>query len=200
MRLPALFLSLLVAATSCAPSPPNAGTTTSAAVAAAAAPTTVVYLVRHAEKVDASRDPALSPAGDVRAVALGEALRDAGVQAVVTTQYQRTQLTAAPLARSRALTAEVVEAGGGTATHAAEVARVVRERHAGETVLVVGHSNTVPAIVAALGGPALPELCDAEYSRLFVLVLDGNRARLTRARYGAPDAPDAAGCAAMRAR
>jgi len=81
------------------------------------------------------------------------------------------------------------------------VARVVRERHAGETVLVVGHSNSVPAIIAALGGPKLPELCDAEYSRLFVLVIDGSGpARLTRASYGAPDAPDAAGCAAMQSR
>ena len=201
MRPAALLVSLLVAAAaSCAPSSPNGGSTASAAATAAVAPSTVVYLVRHAEKVDASRDPLLSAAGEARAAALAEALRDAGVQAVVTTQYQRTRLTAAPLTRSRGLTPEVVEAGTG-ATHAAEVARVVRERHASETVLVVGHSNSVPAIIAALGGPKLPELCDAEYSRLFVLVIDGSGpARLTRASYGAPDAPDAAGCAAMRSR
>ena len=177
-----------------------------ASAACAAAPraerarATVVYLVRHAEKADTTRDPALSAAGEARAQALSAALQDAGVQAVVTTQLRRTALTAAPLARSRALTPEVVETSA--QAHPEAVARLVRERHAGKTVLVVGHSNTVPAIVGALGGPRLPDLCDAEYSRLFVLVLDGDApARLARTHYGAADPPGAGECAAaMRAR
>ena len=67
-------------------------------------------------------------------------------------------------------------------------------------MLVVEHSNTVPAVIAALGGPALHDLCDGQYASLFVLVLpaDGGAARLVRATYGAADAPDAGACAAMR--
>lgn len=44
-------------------------------------------------------------------------------------------------------------------------------RHAGRTVLMVGHGNTIPAIITALGGPKLADLCDAQYSMLFTLVI-----------------------------
>jgi hypothetical protein len=76
-------------------------------------------------------------------------------------------------------------------------------------VLVVGHSNTVPAIVAALGGPRLPDLCDASYATMFVVRpaappagagpaagAPNAGAAVVRAQYGRPDAPDAAACAA----
>ncbi|MEJ7809335.1 MAG: histidine phosphatase family protein [Gemmatimonadaceae bacterium] len=160
------------------------------------APDTVVLLVRHAEKaVEPGNDPSLSVAGEARAKALAEALRDAGVQAIVTTQLKRTRLTAQPLAESLKLTPEVVPAGG--AAHADSVAAAVR-RHAGHTVLVVGHSNTVPAIIAALGGPKLPDICDAEHANLFVVVIpEGGPARLVRSRYGTADTVAAGACAAM---
>jgi hypothetical protein len=65
-------------------------------------------------------------------------------------------------------------------------------------VLVVGHSNTVPAIIAALGGPKLPDLCDAAYSNLFLLHLpaDGSAPRLVRSQYGVADPPGADRCTA----
>ena len=147
----------------------------------------VVVLVRHAEKAaEPAGDPALSPAGVARSQALAAALRDAGVTAILTTQYRRTRDTAQPLAQARGIAAEVVSAASGEA-HAQEVAAAVR-RHAGGVVLVVGHSNTVPAIIAALGGPRLPDLCDAAYAELFVLTPGAGQARLVRARYGAEDA------------
>lgn len=164
-----------------------------------AAPITVV-LVRHAEKAaEGGSDPLLSPAGEERARALALALRDAGVSAIVTTQLKRTQLTAAPLATERRLTPEVVQAGGAVPAHARAIADAVR-RHAGQVVLVVGHSNTVPAIIGALGGPKLPDLCDSEYGSLFIVTLPASgRARLIRSRYGAEDVKDA-GCASMQER
>jgi broad specificity phosphatase PhoE len=80
------------------------------------------------------------------------------------------------------------------ATHAAAVAQLIRARYAGKTVLVVGHSNTIPAIIAALGGPALPDLCDSAYGNLFTLHLPpAGTVRLEHKHYGAPD-PPAAGC------
>lgn len=167
--------------------------------APSAAPATLVLLVRHGEKAAApADDPPLSDAGRARAQALAAALADARVSAIVVSSRRRTLDTAAPLAAARRLTPEVVPIGGSTTEHVAAVAAAVR-RHAGGVVLVVGHSNTIPAIVAALGGPRLPDLCDASYATLLALELPADGApRLVRAAFGAPDPADAATCAAMR--
>ena len=156
---------------------------------------TVVLLVRHAERAaEPGPDPALSPAGEARAQALAAALADAHVGAILTTQLRRTQLTAAPLARALGLTPVVIETGRDVAEHARAVTDTVRRRFAGRTVLVVGHSNTVSAIVAALGGPAIAAPCDTEFANLWVLVLRSGEVSLVRSSYGAPDPPPPADC------
>jgi len=164
-----------------------------------AAPPTVVLLVRHAEKAaQPPQDPPLSEAGLARAQALVAVARDAGVSAIITTQYERTRKTAEPTAAALHITPEVVDAGP-VAQHAKAVADQIL-KHAGGTVLVVGHSNTVPAIVAALGAPKPRDLCDSEYDQLFVLVIgDAGPPRLIRSRYGAASADDLA-CTAMQPR
>ncbi len=156
----------------------------------------LVILVRHAERAAApTNDPGLTEAGAQRAADLLATLKDAGVTAIVTTHLQRTQLTAGPIATARALTPIVVRAGGPTQAHVDSVAAVVKRRPAGDVVLVVGHSNTIPAIVGSLGGPRLPDLCDSEYSTLFILEYPAaGPPRLVRAKYGAPDPPNADGC------
>lgn len=155
----------------------------------------LVLLVRHAEKaLEPGDDVPLTDAGRARAAALADALAHARVDAIVTTQFRRTKDTAGPLAQRLHLTPRVVEAGTDTRAHARAVADAVRG--AGRTVLVVGHSNTVPAIIAALGGPPLEELCESDYDTLFVLALPpGGEPGLTQSRYGAPDPPDASDCA-----
>ncbi len=157
--------------------------------------TTTVIVVRHAERAtEPAADPVLSPAGEARAAALADALTHARVTGIVSTPYQRTRLTAAPLARSSGITPVVVATRGG-APHARIVADTVRALFHGGTVLVVGHSNTVPAIIAALGGPTLPDLCETEYATMFVLVLrPGAEPSLTRARYGPEDPAPGASC------
>jgi broad specificity phosphatase PhoE len=183
VRLPALLATLLFVGAGLLPS-------------AAAAQT--VILVRHAEKAtEGGSDPALSAAGEARARALADALRDAGVTAVVTTELKRTQQTAHPLAAARGLTPQVVATrSGDAAAHAGAVAEAVR-RHKQGVVLVVGHSNTVPAIIGALGASRLPPICDAEYANLFIVTLDpAGSARLIRSRYGEPDPANAAECGA----
>jgi hypothetical protein len=83
------------------------------------------------------------------------------------------------------------------AQNAAVIAAAVR-RHVGGVVLIVGHSNTVPDIVAALGADRPEEICDAEYDRMeIVTVQPGGGARLIESRYGMPTAV-AAGCRSMR--
>lgn len=144
-----------------------------------------VYLVRHAEKGTLpANDPPLTAAGQARAEALATALADAGVTSVLTTQLLRTRETARPLAARLGLTPHVVGVAGAARDHAAEVARAVRALPPG-AVLVVGHSNTVPLIIEALGGPVLAAICDAAYANLYVLQLgaDGH-ATLVRAEYG----------------
>lgn len=161
----------------------------------------LVFIVRHAEKANASdQDPPLSVIGRERAVALSVALRDAGVSDVIVTPRKRTHETAAVLTEARQLTAHVVPFGASTPDHAAAVAAAVR-RAKGGTVLVVGHSNTVTLIIAALGGPRLPELCDAEYSNLFIVRLPARGSpTFVRAHFGAPDPADAGTCAAASMR
>ena len=168
----------------------------------AATPAPLVLVVRHAEKAAVpGDDPPLSAAGEARARDLAAALADAGVTAIVTTQWRRTGLTAAPLAAARRLTPTVVPtAGPDVAAHARAVAAAARR--VGGTVLVVGHSNTVGAIVAALGGPAGVRLCDAQYATLHAVApaaAPGAPARVVRASYGAPDPAVDAQCAAVMA-
>lgn len=151
----------------------------SAAVLAQSA--TTVIVVRHAEKIDDSADPALSETGNARARALADALTDAGVTAIITTQYERTRRTAAPLSDRLGVAPVVVAASG--RSHVDDVAAHVRNLAAG-TVLVVGHSNTVPAIIRALGGPDVGEIADTSYDDLFVLTLSEEGTRLIRTRYG----------------
>jgi broad specificity phosphatase PhoE len=173
-RLPLCTMLVLVLLQACASAPAATGATEVL---------TTVIVVRHAEKVDDSSDPALSPAGLARATALADVLRDAGVQAIYTTQYQRTRDTAAPLARLLGLAPVIVETGGAAADHGRAVAATVLAQEPGRTVLVVGHSNTVPAIVRGLGATDTGAIADDEYHNLFIVQIAGSGVRLIRARY-----------------
>ena len=162
-----------------------------------APPATVVIVVRHAERAPGSGDPPISEAGQARARALADIGKAAGVSAVITTQLQRTRQTAQPLFEALGITPTVVNTQSDVAKHAADVAAAVRQ-FAGKTVLVVGHSNTVPAIVAALGGPKYADLCEPEYDSLITLVIDAEGgARAVRTRFGAATPVDAS-CASRR--
>ena len=155
------------------------------------APTTVI-LVRHADRADQpAGDPPLTSAGRERARDLAMALRDAGVQAIVTTQFGRTKATAEPLARLIGLVPEVIPDTG--SRHARDVARAILEKHAGETVLVVGHGHTVPAIIAELGARRPAPICETVYDNLYVVTVpERGPPRVIRLRYGAPSSR--AGC------
>jgi len=174
-------------------------TLTVAPAAAAQSPATTVILVRHAEKADEpGADPALSPAGEARARALADALRDAKIAAVLTTPYKRTNLTAAPLAKAVGVAPVVVPVSGGLAGYGKAVADMIRNDYAGRTVVVVGHANTIPAVIMALGGPTVSDLCEGEYSTMYTLTLNGSAApKLDTRHYGASDATGAASCHTM---
>ena len=145
-----------------------------------------VYLVRHAEKVDASTDPLLSEAGQARAAALSTALAEAHPDHIFTSPLQRTRLTAAPTAEYHSVTIEPVGFEGGTPAHVAAIAARVRALPDDAVVLVVGHSNTIPLIARALGYTEAADMADCEYDRMTMLHLMGDAAHGMVSRYGAP--------------
>lgn len=121
----------------------------------------LIVAVRHAEKVDDSRDPALSPAGEARAVALAEALADLGIDRVLSSDYIRTRDTATPTAEAAGVDLELYDPRDIPAL--AAMLRAAPE----DAILVVGHSNTTPALVAALSGQPTDPMPDDEYDRLY---------------------------------
>ena len=146
---------------------------------------TVVYLVRHAEKMDAEssadpKNPHLNDDGVRRANALVPLLADAGVTAIYSTDYLRTVQTVEPLAEHLGLEIETYDPGD-----LAGFARMLRSNPG--RVVVSGHSNTTPPLVALLGGePGAPIDEAGEYDRLYVLVIDGERTTTMLLRYGTP--------------
>ncbi len=143
------------------------------AMAQAAQPLTV-YLVRHAEKQDdGTRDPDLSEAGQVRAGNLAVLLSRAGIQHVFSTEYRRTQQTAAPLAAQLGLTVQPYNP---------------RDLHAFAQqllklqgpVLVVGHSNTTPQLAQLLSAEPVEGLSEQAYDRLYQVTVNGPHRHLHR--------------------
>ncbi len=124
----------------------------------------VFVVVRHAEKVaDGSKDPPLTDAGRQRAASLAAALREVPLVAAYATPFRRTRETAQPAADAHGLQLLDYDAG----TSAPELAATLRRAHPSGTVLVVGHSNTVPEIVSALCGCAVAPIDESRYGDLF---------------------------------
>ncbi len=158
----------------------------------------MVILVRHAEKAAVpGDDPPLSDLGTARAAALAQALAASPPTAIIVSSRQRTALTAAMVSSQTRVAPQVVSLDGGGAAHIAAVVAAVRKQQG--VVLVVGHSNTTPAIIKALGGPSLPDICDATYSHFFVFTMANGAqpAALTMSQYGAAEAAPPTSCVGM---
>lgn len=124
-----------------------------------------VFVVRHAEKVDESKDPALSSQGQKRAQDLARLLRDADIKHIFVTEYQRTQMTAAPLAASLQLTPKQYAAKESSA-----LAPLVQQENS--NVLIVGHSNTLIDILKSFGIQNAKPVADDEFDRLVIVHLN----------------------------
>ena len=152
------------------------------ALANGAPQVTTVVLVRHAEKAGPSGDVPLSEVGLARAAELSRVLAGVKFDAIYTTPYLRTRGTANPVAEKAGLKPVEITTG---ATYAADMAKIIRDKHAGGTVLIVGHSNTTRDVIKALGGD-IPEIVDSQYDDLFVVtLLDGKAVNVLPLRYGA---------------
>ncbi len=146
-----------------------------------------VIIVRHAEKADASADPLLSAAGQARAQALAAELADDHPSVILTSPLQRTILTAAPTADYHSVTSEAVQLNAGIQAHLAAIVAKVEAAPDDATILIVGHSNTVPLIARALGYAEAADMPECEYDRLTTLHLMGvGSAHGMVSRYGEP--------------
>lgn len=127
----------------------------------------IVFLVRHAERAAISgrvpSDTGLSREGKARAESLATALKDAKIAAIYTTEYKRTRETAAPVAQSSGIRPEVVSAGDLRPL-------IAKIKGARGNVLVVGHSNTLPQIINALGAFDRVAVAESDYDNLFLVV------------------------------
>ena len=167
MRLLALLACMLLAACASTPRADDAGTS--------------FIVVRHAEKVDASRDPDLSARGHARAQALAARLGDAKLVALYATEFKRTGQTIAAVAATHDLPVTPYAADEAASTLAARL----RAAHPSGTVLIAGHSDTVPGIVAALCECEAAEMPDHEYDRLSIVrITPGQPPALDVSRYG----------------
>jgi broad specificity phosphatase PhoE len=148
------------------------------------ASSTTIIVIRHAEKDTSvsTTDPPLTAAGQARAEQLaqmfGEAKNLGHVDAIYVSPALRNRLTAAPLAKRLGIPATVVSADDPKG-----LARKALREHRGGRVLIVGHSDTVPQIVAALSdNSAIPEIGDEEYGTMYIVTVprigDANLLRL----------------------
>jgi broad specificity phosphatase PhoE len=167
----AMLLSSILFAAGCATSPPpdDGGV--------------LFIVVRHAEKAkDDPDNPSLSTTGQTRAAALAQRLADQPLSAVYATEFRRTQQTAQPTASAHGLPVSAYYAKGA----ANETAARWKQQHARGAVLVVGHSNTVPDLVAALCACSVAPMDDTEYDRLSLVRIDARgEATLDVQTYGA---------------
>jgi len=141
-----------------------------------------VYAVRHAEKVltDKDEDPPLARAGKKRARDLARALASVRLKAIYVTEYRRTQETAAPVAKAAGLAPVQADSEGMKA-----LARLIRSRHGEEAVLVVGHSDTLPALLKTLGVKDSVAVSEMDYDNLFIVDHGkGGAARMHWLHYG----------------
>ena len=136
----------------------------------------VVFIVRHAEKASTGgNDPDLSIQGQKRADALAHILKDSKITSVFVTEFKRTQETVAPTARAAQVSPIVIPANDIEAL-------VEKLRDLKGNALVVGHGNTIPDLLRALGIATTVSIPEDDYTEIFAVLL-GDAPQLLRLHY-----------------
>lgn len=125
------------------------------------------FLVRHAEKKEGGSDPRLSDIGIARAERLGQIFRKLELDAIYSSDYHRTKDTSEPTARQHKMETTIYDARDQTASFVH-----YQEFGLNKNVLVVGHSNTIPALLNYLTQTEkYPSMPHEQYDRLFIVSL-----------------------------
>ena len=153
--------------------------------------TTTIIFVRHAEKAQTpADDPGLSEAGKRRVAELTRQLKDAdvvaGIDAIYSTPFRRTQETAQPIADALDLPINTYDPSDDEA-----VLERILKNHKGKIILVVGHSNTVPVLIANLGASKkVPPIQEDEYDNIYLISIPWfGKTKTIRMRFGEPYIP-----------
>ncbi len=156
----------------------NSNNTSQAEVQEVDTNTTVVYLTRHAEKAKSpGRNPELAPKGKQRAKALADKLADIKFDQIYSTPYHRTKMTAGPIAEQQKL--EITEYN----VPANLLASKILKLHDKQNTLVVGHSNTVPKLIQALGVDEKVYIGHEQYGDLFIIEIKNGKSSLTKTNF-----------------
>jgi phosphohistidine phosphatase SixA len=149
-----------------------------------------VILVRHAERQDTSADSPLSAAGLARSQKLAEMFAAAGIKAIYTSQFLRTKQTAEPLAKQLGITLTAVPLQSKKSNPREVSEETLRQlvdkimERAGETSLVVGHSNSVPEVIRMLGGDTVPVIDEKKFDDLFIVTIYAKgKAKVVQLKY-----------------
>ncbi len=159
-------------------------------VAQSETPVTRIYIVRHAEK-EAGKDPALTSEGIIRAGDLMRALKNESVQKIYVSRTRRSQMTGDSMR---------IQLGIDTVHYTADtlcdnlISTIMEHRDFGKTILIIGHSNTIPKIIRKLGVLDYPQadLPDNEFDNLFLVTYKKEKAIVKVMKYGAKSEASAA--------
>lgn len=159
-------------------------------VAQSETPVTRIYIVRHAEK-EAGKDPALTAEGIIRAGDLMRALKNESVQKIYVSRTRRSQMTGDSMR---------IKLGIDTVHYTADtlcdnlISTIMEHRDFGKTILIIGHSNTIPKIIRKLGVLDYPQadLPDNEFDNLFLVTYKKQKAVVKQMKFGAKTGASAA--------
>ncbi|MDH5380648.1 MAG: histidine phosphatase family protein [Cyclobacteriaceae bacterium] len=140
--------------------------------------TGTIIIVRHAEKLQDGKDPDLSEIGKERALKLSEILSETKIDALFSTKFKRTTQTLAVIAKKKHL-----ETNYYSPSDSVFILDYLK-KNIGATIVISGHSNTVPGIVNYLCNSKLPDLKESEYDNLFIIHLsEGKPATYLKLKY-----------------
>lgn len=133
--------------------------------------TTTYYFIRHAEKNRSNpseKDPHLTEQGHKRAQNWNKVLENIHFDAIYTTDYNRTRETAQPTALKNQLEIKTYNAKS-------NFNEPFKKATYGKTVLVVGHSNTIPDFVnAVIGNKKYDDIDDGNNGNIYIVSLTGD--------------------------
>ncbi len=138
------------------------------------------YLIRHAEKDRSDSenvDPELNQAGLGRAMHWAEILTDVPLDAIYSTDFQRTAMTAAPTAVKNDISVQYYEPENLNIEQ-------FKEDNLGKNVLVVGHSDTTTQFVNQLiGEKKYDQMEDDDNGSLFIVQLINDKVTSQRLHF-----------------
>jgi 2,3-bisphosphoglycerate-dependent phosphoglycerate mutase len=131
---------------------------------------TTIYLIRHAEKADSTSNTELSKAGKLRAENWAKHFKAIKIAAVYSTDYNRTLQTAAPIAKQAVVEVQKY-------SHREFDLKKLAVQHPGQTIVIIGHSNTIPGYVnSAIGTKTYDDIAETEFGIIFEVTFENNSA------------------------